>query len=105
MVGKRKAEGEKTKKKAKASKKDPDAPKRNKSAYMFFCDDKRAEVKKEFPELKMTDISKKLAEKWKALSDAEKKVMSTSLDNLQFLICFEAIQSKGRGGQEEIRES
>jgi structure-specific recognition protein 1 len=73
---KRKAEGEKVKKTAKkaAKKKDPDAPKRNKSAYMFFCDDKRAEVKKEFPDLKMTEVSKKLAEKWKALSDSEKKV-------------------------------
>lgn len=73
---KRKAEGEKVKKTAKrvAKKKDPDAPKRNKSAYMFFCDDKRAEVKKEFPDLKMTDVSKKLAEKWKALTDSDKKV-------------------------------
>lgn len=65
--------GEKPKRAARA-KKDPKAPKRNKSAYFFFCDDKRAETKEKYPELKITEISKKLAEQWKALNESDKKV-------------------------------
>lgn len=69
---KEKASKEKTKKTKKT--KDPNAPKRNKSAYLFFCDDKRDSVKKSNPDLKMTEVSKKLAELWRALGDSDKKV-------------------------------
>jgi len=55
------------------SKKNKDGPKRNKSAYLFFCQDKRADVKKEHPDLKMTEVSKKLAILWKDIGEADKK--------------------------------
>ena len=77
MAGtKRKADTDSKKKKTRKTKKtkDPDAPKRNKSAYMFFCEAKRADVKKANPDLKMTDISKKLAEQWRELTKDDKKV-------------------------------
>jgi len=60
-------------KKGSKKKKDPDAPKRNKSAYMFFCSDKREQVKNEHPDMKMTDISKELAKMWKVVTDGDKK--------------------------------
>jgi hypothetical protein len=66
--------GEKKPRKTTKAKKDPKAPKRNKSAYFFFCDDKRAETKEKYPDLKITEISKKLAEQWKALTESDKKV-------------------------------
>ena len=50
-------------------KKDPNAPKRPMSAYMFFSNDARAEVKKENPDFKITDISKALGVKWGGMSD------------------------------------
>lgn len=38
--------------------KDPNAPKKNLSAYMFFSKDAREEVKSENPEAKFGDIGK-----------------------------------------------
>ena len=49
-----------------------DAPKRNKSAYMFFCAENRAEVSKDFK--KLGDISKELSRRWADVSEAERKV-------------------------------
>jgi len=40
---------------------------------MFFCDSRRGDVKKKFPDLKMTDVSKNLAEQWRAVEDGDKK--------------------------------
>jgi hypothetical protein len=55
-------------KKTKA-KKDKNAPKKNSSAYIFFCNDKRAEVKDEHPELKNNEILKELGLLWKKYKD------------------------------------
>lgn len=74
MAGTRTKKDDGKRKKTAKKKKDPNAPKRSKSAYMFFCEDKRAEVKGKNPELKMTDISKKLAELWRAIEASDKKV-------------------------------
>ncbi|KAI8982413.1 high mobility group box domain-containing protein [Mycotypha africana] len=60
-------------KKKRRAKKDPNAPKRGLSAYMFFSQEKRAEVKAENPEASFGQIGKILGEKWKAMSDEEKK--------------------------------
>lgn len=53
--------------------KDPNAPKRPRSAYILFCNDKRAEIKKANPEMKMPDIAKKLGEMWRSLKDKKKQ--------------------------------
>jgi hypothetical protein len=53
--------------------KDPAAPKRPKSSYIIFCGAKRDEIKKKNPEMKATEITKKLGEMWKALNDKQKK--------------------------------
>ena len=52
---------------AKKAKKDPNAPKRGKSAYIFFCDKIRAELKEQNPEAKTSDLMKLMGEKWKTL--------------------------------------
>ncbi|KAI8646161.1 high mobility group box domain-containing protein, partial [Parasitella parasitica] len=59
--------------KKKRSKKDPNTPKRGLSAYMFFSQDQRATVKEENPEASFGQIGKILGEKWKKMSDDEKK--------------------------------
>ena len=46
-------------------KRDPDAPKGAKNAFIFFCSDNRDEVKEENPSMKMGEITKKLGEMWK----------------------------------------
>jgi hypothetical protein len=53
--------------------KDPNAPKKPLTGYIRFSQEKRAKVKEENPELKGTEIMKKLGEMWKALSDKKKE--------------------------------
>ena len=48
------------------------APKRPQSAYMLFAASARAELKKEQPDLKQTDVMKAIGVKWKAI-EAEAK--------------------------------
>lgn len=46
---------------------------RAKSAYVNFCSKNRNKIKEEFPELTFGDLSKKLGEMWRSLSDVEKE--------------------------------
>ncbi|KAG0165867.1 Non-histone chromosomal protein 6 [Apophysomyces sp. BC1034] len=66
-----KASGDEDKKKKRA--KDPNAPKRGLSAYMFFSQDNRQKVKEENQDATFGTIGKILGEKWKNMSDEEKK--------------------------------
>mmetsp|Transcript_36416 Transcript_36416/g.81038 ORF Transcript_36416/g.81038 Transcript_36416/m.81038 type:complete len:91 (+) Transcript_36416:153-425(+) len=63
-----KGDGEKKEKKVK----DPNAPKKPMGAYMFFCAEKREQLKKDNPELKVTEVAAKLGAMWKALDDKDK---------------------------------
>ena len=51
-------------------------PKRGKNAFMYFLDEHRASVKAQLTEAKqsagVTDVTKKVSEMWKVLSDADK---------------------------------
>jgi hypothetical protein len=53
--------------------KDPNAPKRPKTSYIYFSLDKREEINKSNPELSTKDIMKKIGNLWKSLSDKEKE--------------------------------
>jgi hypothetical protein len=53
--------------------KDPNAPKRPLSGYMLFSNDKRDEVRKANPEMKMPDIAKELGKMWNELKEKKKK--------------------------------
>jgi len=70
---------EEPKKKRKKKEKDPNAPKRAMSSYMFFTQDKRAEVlgelQKSRPGAKIMvgDVAKKLGEMWKTVTTSDKK--------------------------------
>ena len=55
----------------KSKKKDPDAPKKSLSSYMYFTIDKRPSVATK--DLKFTEITKKLGSMWSKLSVEEKK--------------------------------
>ena len=45
--------------------KDPDAPKRGKSSYIFFCIDKRDEIKSANPDMGAKDITRELGRVWR----------------------------------------
>ena len=53
--------------------KDPNAPKRPMTAFLFFCKDNRKDVKSEFPDLKPTEVTSKLGEMWSSLEEKKKK--------------------------------
>ena len=58
----------------KAVVKDPNAPKRAKSAYLFFCDDNRDKVKKQLgKDAKATDVTKELGAQWNKLKVDKKQ--------------------------------
>ncbi len=59
---------------ARGQAKDPKRPKKALTAFMFFSNAKREQVKQDHPEIakSVTDISRKLGELWKAASDADK---------------------------------
>ncbi|KAI9461929.1 high mobility group box domain-containing protein [Lactarius psammicola] len=56
-----------------ARKKDPKAPKRALSAYMFFSQDWRERIKAENPDASFGEVGKLLGAKWKELDEEEKK--------------------------------
>ena len=58
---------------AKKEKRDPDAPKAAKNAFILFCGENRDSVKKENSDLKPTEITKKLGEMWRELDDEDKE--------------------------------
>ncbi|KAJ7000859.1 FACT complex subunit SSRP1 [Populus alba x Populus x berolinensis] len=74
-VTKRKSrDGEESQKKRKPKKKkDPNAPKRSKSAYVIFSQMERENVKKSNPGIVFGEITKALADKWNAMSAEEKE--------------------------------
>ncbi|KAH7026670.1 high mobility group box domain-containing protein [Microdochium trichocladiopsis] len=69
-VTKRGKAGEKVKQKR--SKKDPNAPKRGLSAYMFFANEQRENVREENPGISFGQVGKILGERWKALNDKQR---------------------------------
>lgn len=60
------------KKRVTRRKKDPNAPKRALSAYMFFANENRDIVRAENPGVTFGQVGRILGEKWKALNDEEK---------------------------------
>jgi len=67
------AASRKTKETKVKRKKDPNAPKRGLSAYMFFANENRDKVREDNPGIKFGEVGKILGEKWKELTDKDKK--------------------------------
>ena len=67
--GESKKEQEKPKKKRA---KKTTGPKKPKSAYLYFCEEKRAEVKAENPDMKPTEITSELGRLWNKIKDTTK---------------------------------
>ncbi|KAI5837275.1 high mobility group box domain-containing protein, partial [Morchella snyderi] len=52
---------------------DPNAPKRGLSAYMFFANEQRENVRSENPGIAFGQVGKVLGERWKALTPLQRK--------------------------------
>ncbi|KAJ2518120.1 Non-histone chromosomal protein 6 [Coemansia sp. RSA 2049] len=77
---------EKVTKRGKRTKKNPNAPKRALSAYMFFSQANRATVREQNPTVSFGYIGKILGEQWKGLSEADKQpyVKMSDADKLRY---------------------
>jgi len=64
-MGKKVAAGKKAKK--------TDGPKKPKSGFMFYSQERRVTLKEEQPTLKITDASKVIGAEWKAFTEAGKQ--------------------------------
>lgn len=58
--------------KKKKRKKDPNAPKRSKSAFMFFAKERRPELVKSNPKWSFGEFGRKMGEEWRSMSDKKK---------------------------------
>jgi structure-specific recognition protein 1 len=58
--------------KTKKAKKDPNAPKGAKGAFMYFSSEYRDKIKEENPNISFGEIGRALGEKWKVISSEEK---------------------------------
>jgi len=57
----------------KKKKRDPNKPKHPKSAYLFFCDEMRKEIKAETPDITFSNSGKELGKRYAELSAEERK--------------------------------
>lgn len=65
-------DAKKLKKENRIKLKDPNAPKKPLTSYMFFCKEKRLEFKATNPEMKLPELSKVMGAEWRLLSDKKK---------------------------------
>jgi hypothetical protein len=68
----------------KKTKKDPNAPKKGLSAYMFFAKETREQIKQSNPEAKFGEIGKLLGEAWKELVDKSKYEQLAKEDKVRY---------------------
>ncbi|XP_076467888.1 high mobility group-T protein-like [Babylonia areolata] len=64
--------------------KDPNAPKRNLSAFFFYCADARPQLLKEKPGLSVADVAKELGRRWETLPDRPKFEALASKDKERY---------------------
>lgn len=93
---------EKKEKKEKKAK-DPNAPKRAQGAYMFFCKDKREEIKTQHPGEGVAVIGAALGKAWKELDDNEKKPYQAQAekDKARYAKEMAAYSSKGKADKDD----
>ena len=65
------------------AKKDPHKPRRPKTSYLFFCDEKRKEIMTNNPNDKLSEVSKKLGELWKT-TDHQPYIDKSNEDKLRY---------------------
>lgn len=68
------ASGKKTRKRAKADEKDPNAPKKPRGTYLGWMNDHRKDLEEKFPEMNYKQLMAQAGIQWKSLSEDEKKV-------------------------------
>ncbi|GIL44113.1 hypothetical protein Vafri_1648 [Volvox africanus] len=91
------AEAGKPKKEKKV--KDPNAPKKNLTAFMYFSNSNREKVKAENPGIAFGEVGKMLGERWKGMSLDEKAPYEqmAAKDKVRYAEAMKAYKAKGGG--------
>jgi structure-specific recognition protein 1 len=86
--------------KKKRAKKDPNAPKKALSAFMYFSNAKREEVKAANPGIAFGDVGKALGERWRALGADERREFDEAADRdkERYARAMQAWKGGGGGG-------
>ena len=86
----------KTKKTAVKAKKvkDPNAPKRPLSAYMFFAKAERPNILKKHPNYSVTDVAKELGVRWKTIKDKSKYEKEAAKDKARYEAAMKKYKAK-----------
>jgi len=73
---------------------------------MFFCADKREDVKKAHPDAKITEISKQLGAQWKSLTDGDKKKYEAEAakDKSRYEVDKKAYEASGAKGSAKSKK-
>lgn len=103
MVAKtKKGAGPKGVEKTKKKKKDPNAPKKNLTAYFMFQKEVRPQIVADNPNLKVSEVAKEIGEQWKNLDQDQKSKYEklAEQDKERYQREMEAYNSK-RGDDEE----
>ncbi|PNW88436.1 hypothetical protein CHLRE_01g029450v5 [Chlamydomonas reinhardtii] len=81
-------------------KKDPNAPKKNLSAFMYFSNSNRDKVKAENPGIAFGEVGKLLGERWKAMSAEEKAPYDemAAKDKVRYADAMKAYKASGAAG-------
>lgn len=53
--------------------KDPNLPRRPKSAYIYFCHELRPKLKETLPNAKLPEVARELGKRWSTVSNEEKE--------------------------------
>jgi hypothetical protein len=94
------------KKRRTRTKKDPSAPKRGLSAYMFFSQEHRKLVQGEHPDASFGEIGKILGDKWKHMSERDKKpyVEKAEIDKKRYESEKAAVASGAKAANDDDEE-
>jgi hypothetical protein len=86
--------------------KDPSAPKRPMSAFLFFSQGKRSEIKNANPDMKNTEVSRILGEQWRNLLDEERSphVEQEKAEREKYKISIAAWRVENEAKQEAERK-
>lgn len=76
-------------------------PKRPLSAYMIWLNSARAEIKKENPEFKVTEVAKKGGELWRGLKDKSEWEAKAAVAKQNYIKLVAEYERNGGGGEDK----
>ena len=72
-------------KSSKKNKKDPAAPKRPRTAYIYFCEDQRSIIKNKHPDMTQVDIMSQLGKNWRESKKKPKYHDKATNDKVRYM--------------------